>query len=57
VADVNEDALVGEVTGVIDVAIADAIMVTSTPSALPGTPLERAEAALQREPNGSPADD
>jgi len=28
----------GEVTGVIDAAIADAIMVTPTPSALPGTP-------------------
>lgn len=49
--------LVGEVTGIIDVAIADAIMVTPTPSALPGTPLERAEAALQRRPNGSPTDD
>jgi hypothetical protein len=47
----------GEVTGVIDVAIADAIMVTPTPSALPGTPLERAEAALRREQTGSPTDD
>lgn len=43
--------------GAIDVAIADAIMTTPTPSALPGTPLERAAAALLREPDGSPTDD
>lgn len=49
--------LVGEVTGAIDVAIADAIMATPTPSSLPGTPLQRAEAQLPREQNGSPADD
>ncbi|MDM3927402.1 helix-turn-helix domain-containing protein [Mycobacterium intracellulare] len=41
--------VIGEVTGAIDVAIADAIMTTPTPSALPGTPLERAEAALARD--------
>lgn len=35
--------LVGEVTGFIDVAIADAIMLTPSPSNLPGTPLQRAE--------------
>jgi hypothetical protein len=49
--------LVAEVTGVIEVAIAEAIMATPTPSALPGTPLERAEAALQRQPNRSPAEE
>lgn len=49
--------LVGEATGVIGVAVADAIMATPTPSALPGTALERAEAALLDEPNGSPADE
>lgn len=48
--------LVGEVTGAIDVAIADAIMTTPTPSTLPGTPLERAEAALARDQSPS-ADD
>lgn len=43
--------LVGEATGAIDVAIADAIMTTPTPNALPGTPLERAEASLRPEEN------
>ena len=53
----GDTPLVGDATGVIDAAIADAIMATPTPSALPGTPLQRAEAALQRQQNGSPADE
>ncbi|WP_200846024.1 XRE family transcriptional regulator [Mycolicibacterium vanbaalenii] len=50
---VPESPLEDWATGGIDRAIAEAIAETPTPDTLPGTPLERAEAALQREQNGS----
>lgn len=47
-----ESPLEAWAVGAIDTAIASAIAETTTPDALPGTPLQRAEAALHRE-NGS----
>ena len=48
--------LPGESDSQIDEPIAAAIAATPGPAALPGTPVERAEAALQREQDGEPAD-
>ena len=46
-----ESPTVGWASGAIDTTIAAAIAATTTPDALPGTLLERAEAALEREQN------
>ena len=49
--------LPGESPSRIDEAIAAAIADTPGPATLPGTPLQRAQAALQRAQQGAPADD